>query len=168
MSTVALAEPAPPQVYGFTAQLDKGQAHEAVLDKFYARQYVIQEVNRDLQRMGIDRIFQHKRTALRLSVEYKADERAAKTGNVFVETVSVDTVDKKGWALTSLAQVLVYYVPPTNTIYQVGMLKIKRALEAWKGLYQTRTIPNIGYNTIGLLVPLQVFEKHCQVLKISG
>lgn len=144
-------------MYNFNKQLAKGEDSEAKLDTIFALDYIIERVNRDLQRKGIDRIFTRKRTGAVLKIEYKTDWTAAKTGNAFVETVSVDRENKPGWAYSSQADRLIYYIPGDELIYIIAFAILRAQLAAWKK-YKTRSIPNDGYNTIGILVPLREFE----------
>jgi hypothetical protein len=149
-----------PKTYTFEKQLAQGEQAETRLDAFFARWYDIQPVCRQDQRRGIDRFFTHKETGARVAVEYKTDWTASKTGNAFVETISVDTTDKPGWAFTSQADYLMYYLPGDLLIYVFKFSTIRRLLPRWQRDYPTRRIPNQGYCTHGLLVPLAEFEQH--------
>lgn len=159
--------------YSFRAKLSEGVAHEATLDRLFSRWYQIQRLDPDapglpasqraicraFQRRGIDRVFLSRgpdRTGYRTrsTVEYKADSTAAATGNAFVETVSVDTDDKPGWASYSCAQFLVYYVPPTGEVTVVPMPSLRAELAGWTATYPIRKVKNRGYHTHGILVPL--------------
>ena len=124
-------------MYKFDEQLSKGQAAEKKLDSLFSDTYVIQEAEME-------------------------DWRAAKTGNAFVETVSVDTQNKPGWAKSSQADYLVYYVPDDELVYVMKMKKMREHLNEWMSRYPERKIPNQGYSTIGVLVPLKEFEKHAE------
>jgi hypothetical protein len=145
--------------YNFQQQLSEGQKGERFLDEFFRPDYAITPATPQEQRQGIDRIFTHRRTRRRLKVEYKTDSWSGRTGNAFVETVSVDTAGKAGWALTSQADFLVYYVPDPATIYIVKMAALRRQLAAWQTKYVSRTVQNDNYQTTGLLVPLDEFER---------
>jgi hypothetical protein len=144
--------------YNLRRQLAKGQRWEQYLDSLFADQFSIIEATRDQQRLGIDRIFigddgrQHK-------IEYKADERAATTGNAFVETISVDTVGKLGWAELCEADYLLYYIAGVGPIYIIRPRDLRAKLEHWRQWYPERRIANDGYHTIGLLVPLKEFGR---------
>ena len=42
------------------------------------------------------------------------------------------------------------------------VITLKHMTREWKETYSyVQTIPNEGYNTLGLLVPLSEFEKYC-------
>ena len=145
--------------YDFKQQLAQGQQHEHQLDEVFRKWFRIMPATRDQQRQGIDRIFYHVKDAKTYTVEYKADSLAGKTGNAFVETVSVDTANKPGWAVSSQATMLVYLVVDPETIYCIWMAKLRSKLQARMATYQERTAQNAGYKTHGLLVPLHEFEK---------
>lgn len=147
-------------MYDFKQQLARGQTHEHFLDTFFNEWFVICEATRDQQRQGIDRIFTDNNTAAVHTVEYKADTTASRTGNAFVETISVDTANKPGWAYSSQADWLFYYLPQDGLIYFWKFFALRRHLPRWAKQFPTRAIPNNGYKTHGLLVPLDEFERY--------
>lgn len=147
-------------MYDFKTQLTRGQTHEHFLDQYCSRWYVIRQATYDEQRQGIDRGFTHKDNGAVYTVEYKADTTASRTGNAFVETISVDTANKAGWAYTSRADWLLYYLPASGLIYFFEFAKFRLHLPRWVREFPTRAIPNKRYKTIGLLVPLAEFEQH--------
>jgi hypothetical protein len=132
--------------------------HESFLDTFFSTWYEIQKVDREQQRQGIDRIFARKDNGAIHRIEYKADTKASQTGNAFVETISVDTANKPGWAHSSQADFLIYYLPVDMLIYVIAFKDLRKCLPAWQS-FKSRKIPNRGYYTVGLLVPLDEFEK---------
>ena len=147
-------------VYNFQQQFRQGTAGEEYLDGFFSPQFDIRPATRDQQRQGIDRIFVNRRTGKKLTVEYKTDATAAKTGNAFVETLSVDRTRKAGWALTSQADYLDDLVPGDGSaIYIIPMARLRSKLFDWSLSCEERHIRNEGYNTVGLLVTLAEFEK---------
>lgn len=150
------------QTYNFQTQLATGEEAERRLDAWFAHWYAIEPATPAQQRAGIDRIFTRHDTGRAFKVEYKTDSRASATGNAFVETVSVDTTGKAGWAFTSQADILLYYVPVSEVIYVIQMATLRRHLSRWQRQYQARKIPNQGYCTHGLLVPLDEFERIAQ------
>ena len=152
-------------VHKFDESLAFGQYMEQLLDDFFMRWFQIEEVTMDLQRLGIDRIFVKHATGERFSVEYKADQRASETGNVFIETVSVmkgETVEKLGWALTSTAQRLVYFIPGPNRVYILDMNDIRDMLPKWGERCKMVNVQNEGYVGKGLLVPITEIETHAR------
>jgi hypothetical protein len=147
-------------MYEFGKQLGKGEAAERFLDAHYSRFFSIKKASRDEQRQGIDRFFEKEGESW--PIEYKADWTASRTGNAFVETVSVDTTGKLGWAYTSSAKWLLYFLPDDGLVYVVEMTKLKGCLEGWKEKCKTVTVQNRTYSTHGLLVPLDLFEQIAQ------
>lgn len=157
--------------YHFTDQLDKGKQAESQLDAHFADVCDIRPATDEEQRRGIDRWFTNRQTGRVVSVEYKTDWTAARTGNAFIETTSVDTAHKAGWAYTCEAEWLLYFCPGTGgeQAYWVNLYALRRALARWVNQYPARTIPNDGYNTVGVLVPLAEMEQVAQqVVNIGG
>lgn len=157
----------PDDAYSFSVQLEKGEGAEARLDRFFGRFYCISSVDAQAQRWGIDRIWWRRDMTIRCSVEYKTDWAAERTGNVFIETVSVDSQNKPGWVYTSVAQLLVYYLPQSGVAYIAPMLAVREATKEWAQTHQEMPVPNDGYNTKGLLIPLAEFAEKCQAKKIK-
>lgn len=148
--------------YAFDEQLVVGATGEQRLDTAFGQWYDIAPATQAEQRQGIDRIYLRRKDGARFRVEYKTDHTAARTGNAFVETISVDTTNKPGWAYTSQADVLLYYIPGDELVYVWRLSKLRRHLERWQTTYATRRIPNKGYATHGILVPLSEFERHAE------
>jgi hypothetical protein len=146
--------------YDFQTQLRKGEAAERLLDQHFAAWFDIEPASRDEQRRGIDRWFTGKRTGQRIAVEMKTDFHAARTGNAFVETVSVDGA-KQGWAFTSSAAWLLYYCPGFGgeQVYMVRFQSLRERLTQWVSRWPEKTVQNDGYFTRGVLVPLREFER---------
>jgi len=150
--------------YTFDAQKTRGDAGEVFLDQVFAAGYEVRPATRAEQRQGIDRIFTRRKTDQRLAVEYKTDYKAAHTGNAFVETVSVDATGKAGWAYSSAADYLIYYVPGDEVIYVIALEVLRRELPCWVREYPLRAAQNEGYATHGVLVPLDEFEQHAEAV----
>lgn len=150
------------QEYQFGQQLSVGAMHEGEIDRFAVSilHVKIRPATPEQQCMGIDRIWA-RRDGRQQSVEYKADIAAARTGNLFVETVSVDAAGRPGWAYTSLAQLLVQYVPGLARVIISRMMTVKERLPGWLASYPLQPVPNEGYNTVGVLVPLEIFVSEC-------
>lgn len=154
-----------PTVHAFDKSFQAAKVYEAELDKHFVPAYDITPATYEQERLGIDRFFAHRSTGVCYSVEYKTDHKTHETGNVFVETMSVDTAGKRGWAYTSTAQVLVYFVPQEEYALRADMTEIKRRLPEWSGYRQAEAM-NRGrsgdyYRTLGLLVPVRVFGDAC-------
>lgn len=146
--------------YNFDEQLEIGAKHEHTLDLYFLRFFEVKAVPMELQKLGLDRIFTYKGTPKRrLSVEYKADEMAGLTNNAFIETLSNSSNGKLGWAYTSVAQLLVYYVPPMNRAAVINMVTLRDRLHEWTKKYQKRCCKNETYYSEGYLVPLHEIRK---------
>lgn len=138
--------------YNFQKKYNEGIAGESRLDEYFKKFYEIKKVNRQQQRNGIDREFINKETGECFMIEYKSDSRAAKTGNMFVETQSVDG-QKMGWIHTSKADMLIYYIPPKKIIYIYELELLRDSVFGLIDKYPLKTIPNEGYDTLGHPIP---------------
>jgi hypothetical protein len=147
--------------YTFKERYAVGDKHEKFLDEFFSNWYAIRGVSLQAQKWGIDRIFTNRVDKKTWTVEYKSDEISHRTGNIFVEIVSVDTEHKPGWAYSSCAQLLAYYIVGESKVCMALMTNIKIKAEEWKQKYRTVEVKNNGYNTVGILVPLEVFRENC-------
>ena len=149
--------------YQMMTQLSKGEEAEAHLDALFAADWEITAVSRDQQRQGIDRVFVSRKSGRQHTVEYKSDWTAGRTENVFIETVSVDTEDKPGWAYASQADWLFYYIPGKSLLCVIDFATLREQLPHWVDeCPPAPPIPNQGYNTLGILVPLGEFQKCCK------
>lgn len=151
--------------HNFDEKLAWGQYMENLLDDYFSTWFSIADVPMALQRLGVDRIFTKRSTGERFSVEYKADQRAHETGNVYIETVSVEkdeVIEKLGWAYTSIAQRLVYFIPGPNRLYILDMVDIRDMLSKWGKTCKVATAVNVGYVGKGLLVPITEIETHAR------
>lgn len=137
----------------FAKQLGIGEAFEQVLDVHFTAKYQISKATRAEQKAGIDRWFESLDGG-KISVEYKADLRATNTGNAFVEIVSVDTRNVLGWAYTSQADALIYFLPQPKLCYHICFDSLRQELPDWRVKFPSRSVRNFDYNTIGLLVPI--------------
>ncbi|MBK8772676.1 MAG: hypothetical protein IPM06_19925 [Rhizobiales bacterium] len=152
--------------YHFQDQLTIGQQYEAQLDAMFADRFTIVPATPQQQRQGIDRVYRpHDKPQNMMTVEYKADITAASTGNAFVEIVSVDTAKRPGWAIASEAEWLMYFVPAEpQVLYIIRFEDLHARIARWQRTYEQRRIPNDGYHTVGLLVPLAEFEAIASVV----
>ncbi len=154
-----------PTIHTFDKSHEKAKLYEVELDKYFEQAYRITPATREQERAGVDRFFEHLVTGVQYSVEYKTDHETPRTGNVFVETMSMETTQKLGWAYTSLAQVLVYFVPGQEYALRADMTAIKRCMSKWS-VYREATAWNRSrsgeyYRTLGRLVPVGEFRGAC-------
>jgi len=140
--------------HSWEQKLKEGEIAEEYLDKYFQQWYEIYHANDAQQHNGIDRIFKTPKSGLVWTVEYKADTAAATTGNAFIETMSVAEKNKAGWALTSQAQILVYFIPPNECGTMVSMYEIKKKLPYWLQNFSVRKALNETYHGEGVVIPL--------------
>lgn len=149
----------------FQDSLDAGLAGEQFLDEYFkGRGFRILTAPPAMQLQGVDRIFIDSDNQ-GTTIEYKTDKTAGRTHRAFVETVSVDVEGTPGWAYTSKADVLAYYIPDDGLVYVIRFSELRRRLSIWLKVYREVSIPNKGkpgtqsYKTRGILVPLHEFEQ---------
>jgi hypothetical protein len=160
------------EVHSFLKSKEVGAAVEKLLDAHFMNLFTIEEVDLDTQKRGIDRIYTHPESGAVATVEYKADTRSLETGNLFIEVWSNKQSKKKGWAYTSQAQWLYFYVVDYKEVCIIEMTKLKRLLKGWNQTYKKATACNRSsdgfYNSEGILVPLEDFKKECiEIVKIT-
>lgn len=146
-----------------TPQYRQGMAVEAFLDEYFsvAHGYHIERVSgyeERVEKKGDRRFYRDGRWTF---VEYKSGIQTYYTGNVFLETISVDTANIPGWVYTCRADVIVYAAllndrlllfHPDDLRHQIGDLSRRyRTVKTGKG-------QNTGYATHGVIVPLFVAE----------
>lgn len=152
--------------YDFNQQLSRGQEGENLLDRYFAAKFEIQLVDRAGQRQGIDRVFKCRETGKVETIEYKTDSKAQYTHNAFIETVSVDSNKTPGWAFTTKADRVFYYVPGDELIYILDPLHLRELLPRWQKQYPIRAAKNETYKTFGVCVPLAELEA-CAIEVVS-
>lgn len=142
------------RLYSIREQLHQGEQVEDDLDEFFRRYYRVAHVGMSDQRRGIDRWFTDPQTRMTFPVEYKCDWLASDTGNAFIETISVDIVERPGWAISSEASWLVYALPQNGSYWTIPLHLLRRCLWRWSRRYNEVPVQNVGYLTWGLLVPI--------------
>lgn len=153
-------------IHNFGSKYREGVLHEREIDSQFHDRFEISAVPRFMQRLGVDRIWKNRESGETFTVEYKADEVASRTGNVFIETTSIDTEKKPGWAYTSTAQILVYYIPG-DAIYLASTLRLRRVIKDWVRRYPTGRANNGTYFSQGILVPTSVFARIATRMRLS-
>lgn len=151
-------------LYEMATQLATGKAGEDVIVRTFSPIFEIEESTRNDQRQGIDFWFTNRKTRHRTSVEVKTDWMAEKTGNAFVETVSVqkDGAEAlaKGWIYTSKADRLIYLLPASGIAHVFRFEALRKMLPGWIEAYPSRKAKNPGYTGAGILVPLSEFTRY--------
>lgn len=157
-----------------TPQFKSGDDVAQFLDRYFAAKYDIQPTTPHMERVSClgDRIFTSKETGKKFFVEYKSGLQTFATGNIFLETVSVDTPCKPGWVYTCRADYIFYATllnykilifRPSKLRAEIAELKAKfREVKTGKGQNET-------YNTHGVIVPLDYAERHLteQVIELD-
>lgn len=107
--------------------------------------------------MGIDRLLTRPDGSV-VTVEYKFDLAASRTGNIFFETVSVDQRDIPGWGWSSQADYWIFLLT-TNEILVVKPSRFRTLV--WESRFQTteKKIPNSNYNTLGVPIPFKKVQE---------
>lgn len=164
-------------MYFFEEQLVIGELGANFLDTFFSKWYYIEKVSKELELLGIDRIFtlknnQSKTVNKRLSVEYKTDMITSSTGNFFIETKSVvknKKIVKFGWAYTSIAQKIFYFVPKDAKIYilDLNCLRNTMKINNWLVLFKEKECFNKDYSSHGLLVPTDTIVSTSNTIVLS-
>ena len=150
------------KTYGMREQLQKGEEAELFLDSLYEDRFEIMPASRDQQKQGIDRIYRHKHTLKSYTIEYKTDWTAGRTNNAFIETVSVDSMSIPGWAHSSEAEWLFYYLPHQQHLCIIRFSTLRHHLDAWLEQFEEKPIKNKDYHTWGIPVPLAEFMPACE------
>jgi hypothetical protein len=162
---VSTKSPSKGKVYGFVEQLEMGKSGEAILDEYFGQWYDIRNVTLAVEKsMGVDREFRRKGDDEMWYVEYKTDSRTQDTGNIFVETMSNDTLGRYGWAWTTKADLVMYFAMP-DTIYVFKPNKVRDMITTWRGQFGLRKIPNRGYKSHGIPVPEGEFAQVCEAVR---
>jgi len=105
--------------------------------------------------LGDRKITKRERT---LYVEYKSGIQTHYTGNVFIETISVDTANKSGWLYTCKADWLLYACILDGCVLCFRPDSLRDRLCARMSDFRTTSTShdqNKGYRTHGILVPLR-------------
>lgn len=148
------------KVYGFKEQLKIGKEGESKLDKFFLEKLNITIKQASMEQeltKGFDRIFTSKKNGKQFTIEYKYDEKATKTGNVFIETLSKSSTGKKGWVLTSQADFVAILVG--STIYVIRMNELREHIKTEGDKYRLAKCKNPTYYSEGRLMPIKELKK---------
>lgn len=146
----------------FEQKLQEGRHWEQALDaafRFIGTEVI--EAGPELQQWGVDRI--HRRVlseeiTYSVSVEYKTDLVAVRSGNLFLEHQirTSDGAMKSGWLFKTIAQTLVFLLPQKKRFITMDTLQLKSfALNA--NLRESPWVENFGgFAAKGLLLPIRI------------
>jgi len=156
-------------IHQFASKLREGKEHERELDKVFSKWFHIEPATKEEDRRGIDRRFIAKAFPCRIAVQYKGDARAEETGRLFIELVSVfveGQSKKPGWAIKCDAEWLIMWLPLKRYAYILSVYLLKTWAPFWYLQYPIRSIPNEGYRTEGVAVPIKDIEKSAVLVGI--
>lgn len=145
-----------------TPQYSNGMMVEDFLDRFFRhRGWHIERVTPHEERklhLGDRKFSKNNETYF---VEYKSGIQTYYTGNIFLETISVDSNDTPGWVYTCQANYIFYATLLNHKILVFLPDKLRAEIEELKTKFRvvkTSKGQNEGYNTHGVLVPLDYAE----------
>lgn len=142
-------------------QYEHGKFVEAYLDGFFQeRGYGIRQTTPAEERQHCfgDRYF--TKNGISFYVEYKSGIQTHYTGNIFLETISVDdpTSFREGWVYTCNADWLIYATILDGCLLVFKPSKLRMMIGELKKQFKevaTSKNQNNGYNTHGIIVPLE-------------
>lgn len=147
------------KLYKFSTQHQLGKIGEQIIDQWLEKNYQIQDVSHipKYQESGIDRILTRPDGST-VNVEYKLDQTARRTGNIFFETISVDNKKIPGWGWSSTADYWIFLIP-NQEILVIKPAKLR--VLAWQkhAELKEKKISNQGYNTLGVPISLSEVRK---------
>lgn len=153
--------------YDFQEQKGVGDAGESILDTFFiSLGCQVEEVDLKSQRRGIDRIVT-KPDGETMRLEYKTDALTAKTGNVFVETISSTKSGALGWALKTQADYVIYFVPDWRKALVISPQILRDKIPEWVFEYRQKPVKNVGYFSFGIPIPWNVMKQFCKEIEIK-
>ncbi|MGD1907435.1 MAG: hypothetical protein ACFB0C_15810 [Leptolyngbyaceae cyanobacterium] len=140
--------------YSFQSQESIGKSGEKILDEWLKLNYKILDVSdiSKYQKSGIDRILMRPDGTM-VNVEYKFDIASSRTGNLFFETVSVDSRNIPGWGWRSQADYWIFLLPSME-ILVVEPGKLRNLVWQERLAIEDKTVRNSNYRTLGIPVPL--------------
>lgn len=145
-------------------QFQQGKAVEAYLDAYFRWRgwaiYPMSDYDERTLHLG-DRYFVDEDQVLK--VEYKSGIQTGYTGNLFLETVSVDARNIPGWVYTSQADYILYATLLNDRILVFRPQRLRAVIEQLRERFRevaTSHNQNDGYDSRGVLVPLAWAEEH--------
>lgn len=146
-------------MYDFKAQNLKGKFGEKILDNWLSHYYKIVDVSNvpKYQILGIDRILTRPDES-KIKVEYKYDIASSRTGNLFFETVSIDNKNIPGWGWSSQADYWIFLLS-TPEVIVIAPGEFRNLVWQLRTKLSEKRIPNKGYKTIGVPIPLEKVRK---------
>ena len=155
------------KTYNFKQQLKIGKKGEHILDIFFKNKFHIKQVSLQTElEEGIDRIFINKKSGKKFSVEYKRDDMALKTGNLFIETLSNSSNGKLGWIFWSQSYRVMILVG--GIIYSLKTEELREYIKKEGDRYKERSCKNKTYYSVGKLMPIKDLVKLKSLIVFRG
>lgn len=143
--------------YRFGEQFRVGAIGAQMLDGYFSKLYRLLPATMQEEENGIDRVG-FKDDGSQVLIEYKTDVKADFTGRAFIEVVAYahDRGQRDGWAQTSQADIIVYFLPFSNRLFLLRPRRLRARMALYEAQYERMHVKNPGWTTTGLLVPLEV------------
>jgi hypothetical protein len=146
---------------------------EDFLDQYFALDFIIERTTRYQERVQClgDRKFIERQSKKSFYVEYKSGIQTGYTGNVFLETISVDSTCVPGWVYACQADYLLYAALLNGLILVFEPEKLRKKIGMLRQKFKEKKTSkgqNDGYDTHGVIVPLDYAKVHLasKVIKI--
>jgi hypothetical protein len=138
-------------------QFKSGMAVEDFLDQYFGAEFEIKRTTQHQERVLClgDRIYKNGDKSF--FVEYKSGIQTHYTGNIFLETISVDNPCKPGWVYTCQANFVLYAVLLDGMILVFKPDDLRRQIAELKTKFPEKPTgkgQNKNYNTHGIIIPL--------------
>jgi hypothetical protein len=147
------------KTHDFNESVKIGDSVEKIFDNYFKTKYKISDVSMETQFQGIDRVYQLGEQTYR--IEYKGDTVTQTSGNCFIETMSNIETKRLGWALTSQADFIFYYLFGLSTALCFTPTALRTNLKSWLNQLRSVEVKNKRgsgfYYTRGVLVPMERF-----------
>lgn len=139
-------------------QFKHGKDVEAWLDKYFRlRGWSITEASPYAERVQHLGDRQFRKDGRSFWIEYKSGIQTFYSGNIFLETISVDATKTPGWVYTCRADYIFYAALLNKKILVMRPDWLRRRIETLKSMFVTEVTShkqNADYNTHGVAVPL--------------
>lgn len=152
-----------------TSQFKHGKDVEAYLDAFFrARGWTIWQTTPYEERVLCIGDRHYQKDGVTLRIEYKSGIQSGFSGNIFLEILSVDRQGVPGWVYTCKADFIFYAALLNHKILIFKPQALRECIEYLKAMFsqnRTRHQQNAGYNTHGVLVPLD-YAENCLAVRV--
>lgn len=155
----------------FKKQFDAGKSNEDKIANYFTKDgwTVTQLSQHDERKLKLgDKHF--SKGDCSFNVEIKQDGKAAYTGNLFLEIVSVNVAGVAGWMETTNAAYVVTTIPALKKILIFRTDVLRDSIDDLKSKFKvlpTRKELNKGYSSLGIIVPITYAEQHLALKVIN-